>query len=352
MKKIVPVIFIILLVTVIAVNIPFTIRMRKENEEMRKQADTMRANRESEEEKKLETWEDNLKTEVPEAEEKKLKLTDSYWLDYTYQGNECEITVHGNVIVPKAPLYRYRVKVEDVDVTAEKMIGLLMDGEPRYEPDIKYSHYIYETEEQYQSLAEDLNYFYIKYKAVPENAEQFYDTVTEEEAGKDCLAFLESAGIPVYEEYYEVNQVYSEFCNVPVYAFVFFGVCDGVRISNSSYGTGDPVVDLLDGELIQILYGPEGICSFYDIRHRSAERVGEEITRDMLLTPEEACKAFVDQNDFFSSNIGIDEIWLVYMAGTEEGDKKVGEKYLPFWELHCIDGNIRLVDALSGEAYW
>lgn len=305
----------------------------------------------------IESEEETIQEIIPETaetvEEEEKQFSNSYRLDYEYQGNQGQINVHGDVIVPKAPLYRYQVKVEKPDVTADEMIALLMDGEPRYEPGLVYSHYIYETEEQYQSLEDDLNEFYIKYKTIPENAEQFYDTVSEAEAVDACLEFLKKIGIPVYEEYYKVNQNMCEFCNAPVYEFEFYGICDGVRISNSSYGTGDPVVDLLDGELIRMEYGPEGICRFVNIRHRSAERVGEEISKDMLLTPEEACQAFVGQFDFASLSCEIDEIWLVYMAGTEEGDKKVGRKYLPFWELHCSgDGNVHLVNALSGEVYW
>ena len=347
MRKLVPVLFLMLLVTVLIVAIPFAVQQRAFNEEMKRQGEMQRASVQAEKEEELEEWKaqqspaatEETESETASKEEKSYQFRCTDRLDKEYKGVEANVSVHADIYVPEAPLYRYEVKRSGPSVSAEEMIELLMDGQPVYKDDIKYDYYIYETEDLYQSLESNLMDFFVTYKTEPEGSDTFYEDVSEEEARRACMDFLNHIGIPVDETYYQVNKGISELADVPAYGYRFYGTCDGVRVSGESYGMGDPVVDLISGEWIEIEYGPEGICCLFVAMHRSAKRVGEEIPKESLITADEACELLLEDLDYYENSVGIEEIWLVYLPGTEEGDEKIGGKFFPFWELRGIDGH-------------
>lgn len=273
-----------------------------------------------------------------------------------YQGELCEVNVDAEVYLPKCPLTKYVVGDSKFSNDTEGLLRFFFQEGNYYKSDNKiYDIYEYENDTEKKSFnCYALGFvFSVRYKSKPAGSDSFYDRISEEDAAKACRDTLVQLGIHTWDEY-KCSRTSLEDSSTPVYSFRFWGRCGGIRISNNSYRTGDPVEDLIDGENIEVDYGPEGICYISIIQHREPIITEDEYQWEELLTPDEACQALTDEIDLYNGMIktrNYSKISLVYLPGTEPGDKKIGGRFVPFWEFVSDGKYLDLVNAVTGEAF-
>ena len=348
MKKVVVAIFVLLLISVIAINIGVLNKQR--NQSNSKNDDPTDVETSSIEYTSAEVVETDLVNETADA---------AYNIENfikRYKGNLCEVKVDDKVYIPKCPLNKYIVSETEKGKDADELIRMFF-YDMEYQK-IEGIYDMYESENEF--IEKHLNYsgnshltFYIRYKSELDSAEDFYDRISQEEAAATCRDVLQQLGVNTWDEY-EGGKSFSELNNIPVYSFRFWGRCGDIRISHRSYRTGDPVQDLIDGENLLVNYGPEGVCYIGIMMHREPVMVDGEYSWNELLTPNEACQALVEEIDTYNGMIKsktYTKIELVYLPGSEPGDKQIGKRFIPFWELTSKDGTVDLVDAVTGYAF-